>query len=116
MIESLSFNTENVLILNNRQQPFIFISAIFVAFSLAHTAYASEMDHDRARKALEAGQILPLRVIREKIELQYPGQVLEVELEKKHLQWIYEFKILQPPGKLIKLKIDASNGVILKQK
>jgi uncharacterized membrane protein YkoI len=39
-------------------------------------------DHDRARQALEAGEVLPLRTILERVEREYPGQVLEVELER----------------------------------
>ncbi len=89
---------------------------VMMTLTNSYALASSDMDHDRARSALESGQILPLRVILEKIEPQFPGQVLEVELEKKHQNWIYELKILQPAGKLIKLKIDASNAVILKQK
>ncbi len=39
-------------------------------------------DHDRARQALEAGEVLPLRTILDRVEREYPGQVLEVELER----------------------------------
>lgn len=104
------------MIPNKKSQLLNIALAFIITISLPRVACASELDHDKARKALEAGQVLPLRVILEKIEPQYPGQVLEVELEKKQQLWIYEFKILQPTGKLIKLKVDAGNGVILKQK
>jgi uncharacterized membrane protein YkoI len=39
-------------------------------------------DHDRARQAVEAGEVLPLRTILERVERDYPGQVVEVELER----------------------------------
>lgn len=73
-------------------------------------------DHDRARQALVAGEILPLRVILERVEREQPGQVMEVELEQKHAAWIYEVKLLKPDGSLLKLKIDARNGGILDMK
>lgn len=70
-------------------------------------------DHDRARKALEAGEILPLRTVLEKVDRDAPGQVLEVELERKNGRWIYEIKLLRPGGALVKLLVDASNGAII---
>ena len=73
-------------------------------------------DHDRARQALVAGEILPLRAILERVEREQPGQVMEVELEQKHAAWIYEVKLLKPDGSLLKLKIDARNGEILDMK
>lgn len=80
-------------------------------------AAAMERDHDRARQALTDGSIMPLSVILAKVQEQYPGQVLEVELESPHrhprVAWIYEIKILSPNGQLSKLKVDARNGEVL---
>jgi len=70
-------------------------------------------DHDRARAALMAGEILPLPTILEQVAKAYPGHVLEVELERKNRQWLYEFKILQTGGDLIKLEVDARDGRVL---
>jgi len=72
-----------------------------------------EHDHDRARQALEAGEVLPLRTILERVEREYPGRTLEVELESDHGQWLYEIKLLRPGGDLIRLKVDAADGRIL---
>lgn len=73
-------------------------------------------DHDRARQALEAGEVLPLRTILERVERDYPGQVMEVELERKDTGWIYEVKLLKTGGVLVKLKINARNGTVLGSK
>ncbi len=70
-------------------------------------------DHDRARQALEAGEVLPLRVILERVECAYPGQIVEVELEREHGRWEYEIKLLRSGGSLVKLKVDARDGSIL---
>lgn len=70
-------------------------------------------DHDRARQALEAGEILPLRGILEGIERDHPGQIMEVELEHKDEGWRYEVKLLREDGTLVKLKIDARDGKVL---
>lgn len=70
-------------------------------------------DHDRARQALEAGEILPLRAILERVGRDHPGQIMEVELERKEEGWRYEIKLLRSNGALVKLKIDARDGTVL---
>ncbi len=73
-------------------------------------------DHDRARQALEAGEVLPLRTVLERVERDYPGQVMEVELEREDGHWIYEIKLLRTNGALLKLEVDARNGALLGSK
>lgn len=77
-------------------------------------------DHGRARQALAAGDILPLRVILDRVEADTPGQVLDVELERENEDgreaWRYEIKILRPGGSRVKLKVDARDGTILSRK
>jgi uncharacterized membrane protein YkoI len=73
-------------------------------------------DHDRARAALQAGEILPLPTIMARVAQSHPGHVLEVELEREDERWIYELKLLQPSGGLLKLEIDAQSGAVIKQK
>lgn len=70
-------------------------------------------DHDRARRALESGEIVPLRTILERVERDYPGQIMEVELEREDARWIYEIKLLRTGGALVKLEIDARDGKLL---
>lgn len=72
-------------------------------------------DHERARQAVESGQILPLKAIMARVEREAPGEVLEVELEQQDRGvWVYEFKVLQPGGVLTRLKLDARTGALLK--
>lgn len=73
-------------------------------------------DHDRARQAVEAGRVLPLRTILERVERDYPGQVMEVELEQRDEFWIYELTILRADGTLLRLKLDAKDGTVLRSK
>ena len=74
---------------------------------------ADNADHDRARQAVEAGDVLPLRTILERVEREYPGQVMEVELDREKGEWVYEIKLLRKGGVLMKLKIQARDGTIL---
>ena len=76
----------------------------------------SEPDQDRARAALQAGEILPLNTILTRLAQTQPGQVLEVELERKDGRWLYEIKLLQPGGGLRKLELDAKSGEVLQPK
>ena len=81
---------------------------------IATTAVADDRrDHERARQALLAGEILPLRTVLERIEQTHPGEVLEVELEQASGRWIYEVKLLGRDSGRKKLIIDARNAALL---
>lgn len=100
-----------------RSFPVTVAAALLLAMASAGPAGASDArDHDRARQALEAGEVLPLRTILERVERDNPGQVMEVELERKDGLWIYEIKLLRPGGSLVKLKINARDGTLLDSK
>lgn len=86
-------------------------SAIATGPALAGDGH--EHDHDRARQALQAGEILPLKAILARVEKEHPGQVMEVELERKEGRWVYEIKLLRAGGALSKLKVDARDGTLL---
>ena len=73
----------------------------------------SKDDHNRARQALQTGQVLPLGKVLERLEREHPGQVMEVELEREDGRWIYEVKLLQPDGQLVKLKLDARTATLM---
>ncbi len=84
----------------------------FVA--LARPAIADDfIDHDRARQALEAGELLPLKTVLERVERDTPGNVLEVELERQNDNWVYEIKLLLSGGARVKLWVNARDGKII---
>ena len=101
--------------LNGLRQGGLIIGLILsVVLTLPTRVYAEETgDHDRARRALEAGEILPLKTVLEKVRLDTPGEVMEVEMEHNAERWVYEIKILRSGGSLVKLIVDASDGTIL---
>lgn len=74
---------------------------------------SSPHDHEKARAAFEKGEIKPLSSILEIVAKNYPGDVLEIELENEKKQWIYEIKILTKKNVLQKIKIDAKNGHLI---
>ncbi len=80
----------------------------------------ADTDHDRARRALEAGEILPLTTMLQRVERDHAGQVLDVELDRENdgpnARWVYKIKLLRPGGALVKLKIDGRDGSLIGQK
>ena len=65
---------------------------------------------------MEAGQVLPLPTLLERLRRTHPGQVLELELERDDGRWIYEIKLLQANGQLLKLEVDAATAQVLQVK
>lgn len=90
------------------------IALLVLLFSLP--LFADDKDHERARQALEAGEVLPLSDILNQVERDYPGQILEVEMEREDGVWVYEIKLLRENGALLKMKLDAGDGTLLKIK
>ena len=97
--------------MKSRYLPVVFLSAV-LAWSLS----ACASGHDRARDAVQTGQVLPLKTVLDRLEREHPGQVLEVELERDDGRWIYEVKLLQAGGRLVKLELDAASGELLKRR
>jgi uncharacterized membrane protein YkoI len=60
------------------------------------------------------GEILSLEKISQKAKAYKPGEILEVELEKKHGRYVYEIDILDAGSQVWELKLDAKTGQLLK--
>ena len=86
------------------------------ALAVLPVAASDKHDHDRARQAVQAGQVLPLPTVLDHLQREVPGQVLEVELEQERSGWIYEIKLLTPAGQLTKVKLDARTAQVLRIK
>ncbi len=83
--------------------------------TLAMPATAQDRrDHERARAALEAGQIRPLAEVLTDAERRFLGRVIEAELERDDGTWLYELKILPPNGRMFVVEIDAATGALLR--
>ncbi len=91
------------------------LAATTATLALAQPAWAgSRDDQERARQAVQSGQVLALGDVLMRLERERPGQVMKVELEQDHGVWIYEIKLLQPDGRLVKLKLDARTAQVLR--
>lgn len=91
--------------------------AAALAMSVATLALADgSLDHERARAAMLAGEIQPLAEILQRVHPQLEGEMIAVELEREHGRWTYEFKLLQPDGRIVEWYVDARDATVLQRK
>lgn len=58
--------------------------------------------------------IVPMETILDSARATMPGQVMEIELERKRRGWVYEVEILPQNGEhKMKLTFDAQSGALL---
>jgi uncharacterized membrane protein YkoI len=93
-------------------------------------AHETRHDHEQARQALQAGEIMPLTDVLARVAREYPGAIIDVELDKDRnrnpdrslqlepprLRWIYKIKVLLSGGTLAKVRVDAHDGTLLSAK
>jgi len=64
--------------------------------------------------------VAPMQSLLARVHTAYPGQVLEVELEREEYGkediWVYEVKLLTNRGNVLKLEYDAFDLELLKMK
>ncbi len=66
---------------------FAIFASMFVLSGASFPLAADESDHDRARIALEAGEIVSLDLVLSKVESMFEGNILEVELEEEEKEF-----------------------------
>jgi uncharacterized membrane protein YkoI len=91
-----------------------FLAAALLGLLSIPAARAGDDDHERARRAVEAGRIRPLVQLLAEIERRFVGQVVETELDDDDDErWTYEFKLLPPSGRMYKVELDAATGAVI---
>jgi uncharacterized membrane protein YkoI len=96
------------------------LPVLALALSLATGASAhaddegEEKDHDAARRAVEAGEVQPLAVIRDRVASRLGGRVVGVEFERQDGRYVYEFKVIARDGRLLEVEVDARTGAIIR--
>jgi len=84
---------------------------LIVVLLVSSSAYADDVDRVRQLRSNDA--ILPLNKILGSIEKQYPGSLLDVELEEEHGQILYEIRLLGRDHAVHEIKVDARSGKIV---
>ncbi|MDY0871447.1 PepSY domain-containing protein [Dongia rigui] len=81
--------------------------------AFAQAAEDEAGDQEVARKALENKEILPLGAVLAKVEGELTGDVVEIELERKKGQWIYEIEVIGEDGRVRDIDVDAKTGAVI---
>ena len=93
------------------------VRLLAVALVLAcAAAAAADDDHARARAAREAGEIVSLQAILDRVHAEFNGSPVEIELDDDDGRLIYKVKLLAPGGAIVKLEYDARDARLLRAK
>ncbi len=76
--------------------------------------YEREHDHEKARRAVECGEVMPLADVLAAVSPHISGRIIEAEFEREDGIWVYELKYIDSRGYLVELYVDARTGRILK--
>lgn len=79
------------------------------------TLSMAELDADQVRQLRQAGDIMPLETLLQQIRQDYPGRVIEIELEEEHDRYVYEMEIVDDAGLVWELYFDARTGELLER-
>ncbi len=74
------------------------------------------LSHDEALEAVRSGKILPILTIIEKVEREYNGRVVEVELENDedgNTGMTYEINLITAEGRFLEFTVNARTGEII---
>src|SRR5262245_12439059 len=80
---------------------------------LAPTAAVADNDQDRAREAVQSGQVRPLKQILKSVRKQYKGEVLDAQLHDFGGQWVYQIRMLTKDGQVLDIAVDGQSGQII---
>lgn len=92
------------------------IALAFAFTSGGQASHDHSGDHERAHQAVLSGKVLPLRVLLQQVEKDFQGEMIEAELDSHDGQFIYEIKLIDRDGRVIKAIYDATNGHLLSTK
>lgn len=76
-------------------------------------AERKQRDHDMARQAVLRREVVPLPRILTLVSGYQPGEVIEIELEGKNGQLIYDVHVLTDAGAVRELLVDARSGKLI---
>ena len=94
-----------------RMRKYMFLLTWLAAWSCLHALPASaDETQEMARRAVERGELMPLSKILERVEKEFPGRVVEVELDRDGGRFIYEIEVLQAGGRVVELRYDGRTG------
>jgi hypothetical protein len=91
------------------------VIGLAVLLSPASVLAQHERDQDRARRAVERGEALPLSDILARVRPRLGGEVVGVSFERKKGRWVYEFKVIRLGGTLVEVYVDAASAAVVRE-
>lgn len=73
-----------------------------------------DRSYDKARRAVDRGEALPVAEVMKRLRARFKGDVVATEYEYEFDRWVYEFKIIDPTGRVQKIHLDAATGEVVK--
>ncbi len=73
-----------------------------------------ERGQERARRAFEQGEVLPLVEILKIVRSRIDGEIVEAEFEREDGIWVYEIKYITKPGRMREIYVNAQSGQVIK--
>ena len=89
--------------------PFWIILATLTALGAPAAAHM-DRDQDEAFEAAGKAEIRKLADILAAVESKLPGEVVGVELERKHGVWYYKFRAVDSEGRIFEVYVDAKTA------
>lgn len=76
-------------------------------------ADSDKIGSDVVRELVARGELMPLDEILRRNDKEIAGRIIEIDLERKLIGYVYEIKVLRPDGRKLELKINGQTGVII---
>lgn len=87
---------------------------LLMSLALAQETWQDDAHpYDKARRAVERGDALPITEVIQRLRSEVQGEIMTVEYEFEFQHWVYEFKVLDPQGRLKRVHIDAGTGEMI---
>lgn len=89
------------------------LAALLCAVAVSDSARADDVSIDQLRAAVARGEALPLSELRRRLSERFPGEIVDIGVDREDGRFIYEFKVLQRSGRVIEVDMDAATASIL---
>ncbi len=91
----------------------LLIAPILLASAVAVSARDDGRERwDAMRRAVEAGDALPLAQILSKLRGRLGGDITGIDIEHERGRWVYEFRVIGRDGRVLAVHVDPQSGEI----
>lgn len=81
---------------------------------LAEIVVVAELKADKVWELKQSGKVMPLEDLIKQVRRDYPGRIIEIELDDEDGRYIYELELVDENGVVWDLDVDAKTGQVLK--